>query len=233
MTPEQLYEAGRLDDAITELSGRLRESPLDSRSRTFLFELLCFAGDFDRAEKHLNFLADQSPDAQMGAFFLRTAIHASRERLEMFETGSFPSLGEPPAPPAGTLNGEAFSAVEDLDSRIGARLEAFAAGQYMWIPFKHIAHLVIEPPQKLRDRLWCPARVQTGPELEDLDLGEILLPVVTPLAFRQDDPLVRLGHSTVVSSDGDAEWPEGAKILLFDGEPVHLLDVRELVITPS
>jgi type VI secretion system protein ImpE len=84
--PEQLYEAGRLDDAIDALSARLRESPLDSRSRTFLFELLCFAGDFERAEKHLDLLADLSPDAKVGAFVYRTALHASRERLEMFET---------------------------------------------------------------------------------------------------------------------------------------------------
>lgn len=233
MTPEQLYEAGRLDDAITELNGRLRESPLDSRSRTFLFELLCFSGDFDRAEKHLDFLAGQSPDAKMGGFFLRTAIHASRERVEMFESRAFPQLGEPPAAPSGSLNGEAFTAITDFDERIGARLEVFAAGQYMWIPLKHVAHLVIEAPQKLRDRLWCPARIQTGPELEDLDLGEILIPAVTPLAFRHEDPLVRLGHTTVAQSDGGEEWPEGSKLLLVDDEPVHLLDVRELVITPS
>lgn len=233
MTPEQLYEAGRLDDAIEELGGRLRESPLDSRSRTFLFELLCYNGNFDRAEKHLDFLADHSEDARMGGFFLKTAIHAARERIEMFETGAFPALGEPPAPPAGTLNGTPFTTIEDLDPRLGARLEVFAAGQYMWIPFKHIARLVVEQPEKLRDRLWCTARIQTGPELEDLDLGEILLPVVTPLAFQHEDPLVRLGHTTVAVTDDRGERPEGARILLVDDEPVHLLDVRELVITSS
>lgn len=230
MTPEQLYEAGRLDDAVDALSARLRESPMDSRSRTFLFELLCFAGEFDRAEKHLDLLADLSPDAQVGAYVYRTALHASRERLEMFETRSFPSLGEPPEAPSGSMNGTPFETIEDADPRIGARLELFAAGQYMWIPFKHVAQLQVEEPKQLRDLLWLPARITTGPELRDLDLGEVLLPAVTPFAFRHDDPRVRLGRAADVVEEGDEAWPEGTKVLLVDGEPMPLLDVRELVI---
>ena len=152
----------------------------------------------------------------------------------MFDTRSFPALGDPPASPTGTVDGQPFTEIEDADPRIGSRLEAYAAGQYMWIPFKHIAQLVIEPPRRLRDLLWLPARVATGPELQDLDLGEILLPVVTPLAFRHEDPLVRLGRRTdVVTADEGEAWPEGAKVLLVDGEPMPLIDVRELVITPS
>ncbi len=234
MTAEQLYEAGRLDDAIAALSARLREAPMDSRSRTFLFELLCFAGAYDRAQKHLDLLADASPDAKIGAFMYQTALHASRERVEMFETGSFPSLGNPPDSPAGTLNGAAFTHLEDVDPRLGSRLEVYAAGQYMWIPFRHLAHLVIEAPKRLRDLLWLPARVTTSAELEELDLGEVLLPVVTPLAFRHAEATVRLGRTldVVTSADGE-ESPEGTKMLLVDGEPIPLLDVRELVVTPS
>lgn len=207
---------------------------MDSRSRTFLFELLCFTGEFDRAEKHLDILADAGPEAQLGAMLYRTALHASRERKEMFETRSFPILERPPAPPAGTVEGTPFTTIEDVDPRIGARLEVFAAGQYMWIPLKHVARLQTEGPRRLRDLLWLPAHLTTGPELRDLELGEVLLPVVTPLAYRHDDPLVRLGRSTDVVTDGDGEaWPEGAKVLLVDGEPLPLVDLRELVITPS
>ncbi len=233
MTPAQLYEAGRLDDAIAALAGRLRESPLDSRSRTFLFELLCFAGEFDRAEKHLDILADSGPEAQIGAMLYRTALHASRERVEMFETRSFPLLGDPPASPTGTVNGTPFTTLEDADPRVGARLEVFAAGQYMWIPLKHVARVQTEGPTRLRDLLWMPAHITTGPELRDLDLGEVLLPVVTPLAFRHSDPRVRLGRSAdVVTGDEGEAWPEGAKVLFVDGEPLPLVDLRDLVITP-
>jgi type VI secretion system protein ImpE len=234
VTPEQLYEAGRLDDAVAALNARLRESPMDSRSRTFLFELLCFTGDYDRAQKQLDLLGDANADAKLGAFMYRTALHASRERVEMFETRSFPTLGDPPTSPSGTVNGKPFTTVEDADPRVGSRLEAFAAGQYMWIPFRHVAHIAIEPPKRLRDLVWLPGRISTTSALQDLDLGEILMPAITPLAFRHEDPLVRLGRAVdVVTAADDEAWPEGMKILLFDGEPMPLIDVRELVITPS
>jgi protein involved in temperature-dependent protein secretion len=40
MNPQQLYQAGRLSDAIKALSAELRDNPTDPRRRTFLFELL-------------------------------------------------------------------------------------------------------------------------------------------------------------------------------------------------
>ena len=49
MTAQSLFQAGRLDDAIGALSAELRDNPTDAQRRTFLFELLCFAGNYDRA----------------------------------------------------------------------------------------------------------------------------------------------------------------------------------------
>ena len=63
MTPLELYRAGELGQAIKALGDELRSNPLDARRRTFLFELLCFAGEYDRAEKHLDVLADQNPSS--------------------------------------------------------------------------------------------------------------------------------------------------------------------------
>jgi type VI secretion system protein ImpE len=49
MNAAELYREGRLDEAIEALGQALRDSPEDTRRRTFLFELLCFAGNYDRA----------------------------------------------------------------------------------------------------------------------------------------------------------------------------------------
>ena len=57
MNPQELYQAGRLSDAIKALSAELRDNPTDPRRRTFLFELLCFAGEYERADKQLEVLA--------------------------------------------------------------------------------------------------------------------------------------------------------------------------------
>lgn len=56
MSVQQLFQAGRLDDAIQALNAEVRDNPTDAKRRTFLFELLCFSGDFARAEKQLDIL---------------------------------------------------------------------------------------------------------------------------------------------------------------------------------
>jgi len=73
-------KSGKLSEAIQSLSAEIRENPTDAQMRVFLFELLCFAGDYDRADKHLNLLADQSPQAQMGAVLYMSSLHGERLR---------------------------------------------------------------------------------------------------------------------------------------------------------
>ncbi len=51
MNSKEIFQAGKLADAIKTLGAEIREIPSDKQRRTFLFELLCFAGEFDRAEK--------------------------------------------------------------------------------------------------------------------------------------------------------------------------------------
>jgi len=51
---DELLRAGQLDEAIASLGVELRGNPADVQRRTFLFELLCFAGEHDRAEKQLD-----------------------------------------------------------------------------------------------------------------------------------------------------------------------------------
>lgn len=67
MNSKELFQAGRLADAIQALGAELRENPTDPRRRTFLFELLCFAGEYERAEKHLDVLSQGGKEAELGA----------------------------------------------------------------------------------------------------------------------------------------------------------------------
>jgi type VI secretion system protein ImpE len=232
MKARELLAASRLTDAIESLGVELRNDPTDAQRRSLLFELLAFAGEFDRAEKHLDILAQRGPDAGMGALLYRAAIHAEKTRAEMFRTGDRPEHRGSTAP-AGAVNGKQFSSIRDADPRIGDRLEVFAAGQYMWLPFEHIASLRINPPKRLRDTLWTPAILKTGPKFKGVELGEVLLPVLAPLSFESDDDAVRLGRVTewVATDDGDA--PVGQKLLLVDDEEVPILEVRELTVTPA
>jgi type VI secretion system protein ImpE len=137
-----------------------------------------------------------------------------------------------PRPVRGTLNGNAFETLEDADPRLGARLEIYAAGQYTWIPLEQVEQVRMEAPTKLRDLLWARARVRTSPSFENSELGEVLVPVLTPESFSSPDASIRLGRVTDwMRLDSGMEVPVGQKLWIVDGEAFPILEVRELVIS--
>ena len=235
MKAEQLLREGKLDEAVQALAEQLRENPTDIRGRTFLFELLCFRGEYDRASKHLALLGSQSKDAGVGALLYEGALHAERLRAGMFRDGDLPApLPEGASGIAGSLNGRPFTSLSDADPRIGARLEVFAGGDYLWIPLNQVASIEMNAPARLRDLLWASAVIEMGPAYEQKDLEEVLLPVICPLSFQEPDDQVRLGRVTEWYRDEqDREFPLGQKMLLVDGEEFPFLEVRKLEISQA
>lgn len=224
----ELYATGRTDAAIDALGAELRSHPTDTQRRTFLFELLAMTGQYDRAEKQLDVLARAGGPTQAGTMLYRAAIAAERVREHMFATGDFPDAPAPP-PPGGTVDGRAFGTIEDADPRLGARLEVIAGGRYLWIPFAYISAVRIEAPKQLRDVRWVSARVATNESVRDMELGEVLLPMLTPAAWRHADEDVRLGRVTDWDEQPDGSFvPAGQKVVRIDGEYVPLLQIREL-----
>ena len=230
MMAKALYQAGKLNEAIQSLSAELRDSPTDAQRRTFLFELLCFAGDYDRADKHLNFLSGQSSQAQMGAVLYMSALHAERLRQKLFADGDFPSAPVDEAKARGGIcNGKPFESIEDSDPRIGARLELFAAGAYLWISLEHIEAIEFQPPKRVRELLWRPALVRTGPSFKDKELGEVMVPVLSPFSWKNADDQVKLGRSTVwETQEGSDPLPQGQKSYLVDGEDIPILELERI-----
>jgi type VI secretion system protein ImpE len=225
--PRELFQAGRVREAVEGLTSYLREHPSDTVQRTFLFELLCFSGEYTRAEKQLAVLADGSPEKETGAIVYYAALHAERTRHELFEGEGFP--GDTPRSPAGLLNSKPFREIRDADPDIGARLEVFAAGSYLWIPFEHIASIEMEAPRRLRDTLWAPAIVRTAESFQGKDLGEVLIPSLYPFSWKHQDQQVWLGRLTEWMADEEGrEAPLGQKMLLVDGEEFPFLEVRSL-----
>ncbi len=234
MTARELYHAGQLGAAIQALGAELRDNPTDVKRRTFLFELLCFAGEYDRAQKHLDILAGQGPDSATGALLYRAALNADRMRSDLFTKRDYPEVHESDTPVSGMLNGKPFESIEDADPRIGPRLEIYAAGQVMWLPMAHVASIVMEPPKRLRDLLWPPALLRTGEAFKGTEFGEVLMPVLSPLSFKHKDDAVRLGRSTVWEEQENGDTiPFGQKMLLVDGEDFPLLELRHLEITAA
>jgi type VI secretion system protein ImpE len=228
VTPKQLLDAGKVREAESALNQHLRQNPADHAQRTFLFELLCFSGQYERAEKQLGVLSQGGREAEMGAVLYYSALHAEKTRHETFRKQEFPQTVAAPSP-RGKLNGRPFESIRDADPDVGARLEVYGAGAYLWIPFQHIASVKIEPPRRLRDTLWAPAFVLTGASFQGTDIGEVLLPVIYPFSWKSEDESVWLGRTTAwVADDEGHEFPVGQKIFEVDGEQVPLLEIRSL-----
>lgn len=229
MTVKELFRAGKLNEAIQALGGELRDRPTDTQRRTFLFEMLCFAGEYSRAEKHLNILADANPDAAMGALLYRSALMGERKRHAFFESKEYEKVALETKPRAGKLNGEPFQTIEDADSRIGPRLEVFIAGEYVWLPFEHIGSLKMEAPRLLRDMLWPSAVVMAGPALKGQEFGEVILPAIYPFSWKNGSDSVKLGRETDWIEQDRIAIATGQKLLVLDGErDVPILEIRSL-----
>ena len=148
----------------------------------------------------------------------------------MFENQQFAKHNSTATPKlSGNINGKPFHNITDADPDMGARLEVYAAGSYMWLPFQHISSVRIEEPKRLRDMLWIPAFVTTGASFRGAELGEVLIPVIYPLSYKHPDESVWLGRSTAWGEDDEGtEYPSGQRMLIADGEEIPLLEIRSL-----
>lgn len=230
MKAKDLFQAGRLDEAVRALGVELRDDPADTQRRTFLFELLCFAGDFQRAEKQLDVLGEVDPTAAMAVLLYRGVLRAENARQAFFNEKQFLGRDAPPEPgTTGACDGKAFTTFVDADPRIGARLEVLAGGRYLWIPFQHISSVEIAAPQRLRDLLWAPAVVRTTPAFRERDLGAVFVPVLSPGSGTYQDDAVRLGRVTAwQETENGKVIPMGQKMFLVDQEEMPLLELRHL-----
>lgn len=97
-TAKELFRSGELAAAITQLISEVKARPTDTSARIFLFELLCFAGELDRAEKQLDVIATQGAQTELGVMAYRNCLNAERERRKLWAEGGEPHfMADPPA----------------------------------------------------------------------------------------------------------------------------------------
>ena len=104
----ELFRAGKLAEAVTAQIEVVRSKPSDQPARLFLFELLSFAGDWDRAAKHIDALSLDDPDLHLAAANFRNCLVSERVRSNVLAGGTPEYLLEPN--PGTKLRQEAFAA---------------------------------------------------------------------------------------------------------------------------
>ena len=94
MTPKELLDLGRLDEAVETLTGEVKAHPSDTSLRVFLFELLSLSGDLERAARHLEVIALQGDVVtnSIAVQVYRQLLTAEHVRRQVFHGEALPKF---------------------------------------------------------------------------------------------------------------------------------------------
>jgi len=255
---KELLDTGQLSAAIAQLNQDVRSQPTDSHLRTFLFELLCFAGDFTRAERQLDVIAQQEATPEAGVQVYRNVLEAERARQRLFSEGLRPNfLFEPPSyvhlhlkavnrlreanyTEVGALLEESASSRSHFKGRLdGDPFHDFRDGDDLLAPVLEVIvhNTYVWLPFEQIKRLMIP----TPKRLRDLlwipamleshhgPVGEVFLPVLYAGSSEHADDQVKLGRMTDWQGVTDElAFGLGQHLFFIDGQDRGLLEVREL-----
>lgn len=258
MNATELFKAGKLQDAIAAQVQEVKANPADRGKRLFLFELLAFAGELDRARRQIDALHYDEPGLQDAIAAYRTLLDAEEHRRKVFNEGAAPVfLGTPSGhlqlrlEAAELLRRERPAEAKALIDRANAALPPFA-GRLNGRPIASLRDSddlfagILEVMAQGR-YLWVgleqvvsvtanppqfPRDLIFFPARLDLGerMGEVFLPALYPDSHAFADEQVRLGRLTEwLAAEGGPVVAVGARVFLVDDNPVGLLEWRELV----
>jgi type VI secretion system protein ImpE len=247
---KSLFDEGKLGPAIEKLTSEVKTTPGNVGLRTFLFELLCFSGDWDRAERQLDVIGHQNASAKIGVEAYRNNINAERHRREFFVNGVKPHfLKEPPSyietlvSAVKELNDGNYDRVEELLERVEQerpRLSGksndcvfrdFGDSEDLIAPVLEL--FVLDkytwlPFEHIKQIEILPPRslrdlLWANARIETIDgaAAEVFAPVLYAGSCDHPDDEVKLGRRTEWSSLNRAA---GSRLFLIDDEEKHIFE---------
>jgi type VI secretion system protein ImpE len=262
MNAKECFEAGNLAGAIEIQNEKVRSAPSDAEARTFLFELLCFAGNWERARKQLDAIAQQDTEADMAAQVYRNLLTAEERRRRFFEDGLLPEfLLDPPG--YMPLQFQAINRLRenrpDEAQGLLTRLvedQAPLSGTLNGTPFDElrdcddviapcfellmIDQYILIPWEQVRElevsRPERPRDLIWAPcrlLLSDSSQKRGYVPTLYYRSWENEDDRIKLGRATDwYGEEGGPVRGLGQRLLLAGDRDVAILEVRELLINP-
>lgn len=225
-TAHEHFQAGKLTEAIDAALAEVKSNPTNLECRGLLAELLCFAGQWERADKQIDALGHQDPEAIVGLSMIRQLIRAEVLRQECIEQGRLPELLAEPTP-CMHKSLEALAAIRDDDMAQAVELLAQAEAARPAVSgvcddkkfddFRDLDDVVagvVEVLTSTGKYFWIPVqRIQTiefhPPKrprdllwrqaemtVEDGPYGDVFMPAVYSLPGDLQDDQLRLGRGT-------------------------------------
>lgn len=90
MSANELFKAGQLAQAIDAQIQAVKSKPADHGLRIFLFELLCFAGELDRAQKQIDVVKYDQAELDAAVLGYRRLLDSERARRKVFQEKAQP-----------------------------------------------------------------------------------------------------------------------------------------------
>jgi len=251
-------DAGNLTAAVEAALRLVKTNPTDATARTFLFELSCFAGDWDRAEKQLDVIGHQDTNAMVGSLIYRQNFKAERDRAKFFSDGLKPQfMTAVPAYVEDLLQAEnrlregntsearsLLDSVEENRPAFQCSVNGEAYSDFR--DYNDLTMCVFEAFHK-DAYMWLPFESVQKIEffkpktLRDLywiqakvDLttglgGEMFIPALYSGSWKSDNDQVRLGRMTDWRDLGEELFTgEGTKLFWMDGKDKSILDIQTI-----
>ena len=259
MDAKDLIKAGKLSEARSQLVEDVKSSPGNLNSRTLLFQVQAYAGEWDKALRQLEVITTQDAGRETGVQVYLNLIQAETERIEVFQHKRRPSfLPETPAyfeqyhAAWQKLTDQEFAAAESIFSEIGdrcAKITGTLNGREFTGFSETDTRLTGFLEAFVHERyVWLPLEMLRElilPEPQTLlDLlwasaqvtmhgGLTLncfLPVLYPDSFRHEDDRLKLGRMTDWTNPGPGfQQGIGQHVYQVGDNDVAILEIREAV----
>ncbi len=251
-------DAGNLKGAIESALNLVKTNPTNSAARIFLFELSCFSGDWERAERQLDVIGHQETNAMIGSKIYSENFAAERERISVFSKGTKPEFLMPPPDYVEDLltannlliEGKATEARELIDAveekRPAFKCNVNGEGFSDFRDYNDLTMCVFEAILK-GSYIWLPIEhikkieffdrkslrdvywIQAEIELNNGTKGEMFLPALYADSWKNADDQVRLGKTVDWREASDDIFVgEGIKLFWTDGRDKTILDFKTL-----
>jgi type VI secretion system protein ImpE len=248
---------------MAALKQDVRKKPRDAKLRTFLFQMFCVTGEWDRALTQLSVAAELDPLAYPMSQTYQSAIRCEVLREKVFRGERSPTvLGDPGTWLPLLIEANRLLATGRPEEAAQLRDQAFDAaeatpGSLNGTGFEWIADAdprlgpVVEAFINA-NYMWVPfsrikaIHIEAPVDLRDqvwmparftwANDGEApgFIPTRYPGAAMSNDPAIQLGKKTDWMELAPDWWvPAGQRVLVTDAEETALMDTRTLLITPA